>query len=48
MELSQTGNQKEKKKLKSEDSLRGLWDNIKYNNIHTVGFSKEDRDKEAI
>ena len=29
--------EKEKRILKSEDNLRDLWDNIKWNNIYIIG-----------
>lgn len=31
---------KKKKNEKNEDSLRDLWDNIKYTNTHIIGVSK--------
>ena len=37
---------KERKK-RNEDSLRDLWDNIKYINIHIIGVQKEERKKVA-
>ena len=34
------------KKWKNEDSLRNLWDNIKYINIHIIGvLEREEREK---
>ena len=36
----------EKKEWKNKDSLRDLWDNIKYINIHMIGVLEgEERDK---
>ena len=29
--------QKKERKKRNEDSLRGLWDNIKHTNIHIIG-----------
>ena len=38
---------KEKRMKRNEDSLRNLWDNIKYTNIHFIGVSEgEEREKE--
>ena len=30
---------------RNEDSLKDLWDNIKYNNIHLIGVPEEEREK---
>lgn len=39
MELSQTEQQKSKKnEQKSEDSLKDVWDNIKWTNVHIIGI----------
>ena len=35
----------EKRMKRSEDSLRDLWDNIKWPNIHIIGVPEEDRQK---
>ena len=38
--------QKKVKMKRNENSLRNLWDNIKYTNIHIIGVPKgEERDK---
>ena len=48
MELTQSEQQKEKRmKKKNEDSLRDLWDNIKWFQIHIIGLPGEDRQKRA-
>ena len=44
MELTQSEQQKEKK---NEDSLRDLWDNIKWFRICIIGLPGEDREKRA-
>ena len=37
---------KEKRMKRNENSLRGLWDNIKHNNIHITGVPEgEEREK---
>ena len=33
---------KEKRMKRNEDSLRDLWDNIKHNNIHSIGVPEEE------
>ena len=30
---------------RNEDSLRELWDNIKFTNIHIIGVTEEEREK---
>lgn len=47
MDLTQSEQLKEKKnEKKSEDSLRGLWDNIKWINIYIIGvIEREEREK---
>lgn len=48
MKLTQTEQQKEKIILTSDNALRDLWDNIKWNNIHITEVSeREEREKEA-
>ena len=38
---------KEKRMKRNEDNLRDLWDNIKHNNIHIIGFPEgEERRKD--
>lgn len=36
-----------KRMRKSEDSLRALWDNIKWTNIHNIEIPEEEREKGA-
>ena len=38
---------KRKKKLRSEDSLRDLWDNIKRKNIHIIGVPEVEEGKKG-
>lgn len=45
MELTQTEQKKGKRILKSEDTLRDLYDNIKQNNIH-ITVSRRGRERE--
>ena len=46
MEFTQTEQQKEKRIFKREHTLRDLWDNIKWNNIHIIGApEREEREK---
>ena len=46
MVAENTQSNKKKKKLKNEDSLRGLWYNIKYDNIHSIEVPEEEERKE--
>lgn len=39
---------KEKRNERQEDSLRGLWDNIKRANVHSTGSQKEKRQKPCL
>ena len=43
VEITTTGQNKEKRMKRIEDSLRDLWDNIKRNNIHITGVPEEER-----
>ena len=43
MERTQTEHQNENRIIKSEDTLRDLWDNIKQNNIHIIGVPERGR-----
>ena len=38
-----TGKRMEKKK--NEDSLRDIWDNVKYTNSHIIGVPEEDKNE---
>ena len=40
--------QKRKKNLKNENSLRSLWGIIKYNNIHIIGVPEEEEIEQVI
>ena len=44
MKLIQSEEQKEKKRVKRKDSLRDLWGNIKWTNIHIIGVQEEKRE----
>mgnify|MGYP006914393986 CR=1 FL=1 len=46
VDLTQSEQLKEKRMKKSEDSLRDLWDNIKWINIYIIGvIEREEREK---
>ena len=46
VEFTAAKENKEKRMKRNEDSLRDLWDNIKYNNIHIIGVLEgEEREK---
>ena len=48
VEFSATEQNKDKRMKRSEDSLRDLWDNMKYNNIRIIGVPEgEDREKRS-
>ena len=38
---------KEKRMKRTEDSLRDLWDNIKYTNIQIIGVPEEEEEKKG-
>ena len=42
---TQTGQQKEKRILKNEESLRNILGNMKYNNIHIMGIPEGEEKK---
>ena len=46
VEITATKLNKEKRMKRNKDSLRDLWDNIKWNNIHIIGVPEgEEREK---
>ena len=45
VEFAAAEQNKEKRMKRNEDSLRDLWDNIKWNNIHIIGVPEEEREK---
>ena len=47
MKLIQSEEQKEKKRVKRKDSLRDLWGNTKWTNVHMIGVQEEKREKLA-
>ena len=47
MEFTAVEQNKEKRMRRNEDSLRDLWDNIKHNNIHIIGFP-EGKEREDL
>jgi len=46
VEITSKGQNKVKKKKRTEDSLRDLWDNIKCTNIRILGVPEEEKKKE--
>ena len=42
VEITATGQNKEKRMKRNEDSLRDLWDNIKRTNIQIIGVPEEE------
>ena len=47
VEIATTEQNKEKRMKRIEDSLRGLWDNIKCTNIRIIGGSEEEEKKKG-
>ena len=45
VEITSEEQNKIKRMIKSEDSLRDLWDNIKHTNIWTIGIPEEEKKK---
>ena len=43
MEITAIEQNKEKRMKRNEDSLRELWDNMKYTNISIIGVPKEEK-----
>lgn len=42
MGLTETGKQKEKNNEKNKDSLRSIWENIRWTNIHILEIQEEE------
>ena len=47
MEITTTEQNKEKRMKRNEDILRDLWENIKCNNIRTIGVPEEEYKKKG-
>ena len=47
MEITTTEQNKEKRMKRIEDTLRGLWDNIKCMNIRIIGVAEEEEKKKG-
>ena len=47
MEITTVEQNKEKRMKRTEDTLRGLWDNIKHTNIRTIGVPEEEGKKKG-
>ena len=47
VEVTTAEQNKEKKMKRFENSLRGLWDNIKHTNIRIIGASEEEEKKKG-
>ena len=45
MEITNAEQKREKRLKRNEESLRELWDNVKYINTHIIGVPEEDREK---
>ena len=48
MEITCEEQNKVKRMKRTEDSLRDLWDNIKYTNIQTIGVPEEEEKKKGF
>ena len=48
VEITTAEQKKEKRMKRIEDSLRDLWDNIKYTNIRIIGVSEEEEEKKGL
>ena len=46
VEITSEEQNKVKRMKRTEDSLRDLWDNIKYTNIQIIGVPEEEEKKE--
>ena len=47
VEITSEEQNKVKRMKRTEDSLRGLWDNIKYSNIQIIGVPEEEEKKKG-
>ena len=47
VEITSEEQNKVKRMKRSEDSLRGLWDNVKHNNIWVIRVQEEDEKKKG-
>ena len=47
MEITSEEQNKAKRMKRTEDSLRDLWDNIKFTNIQIIGVPEEEEKKEG-
>ena len=45
---TQAEQQKEKRNLKNEETLRNIWDNMKHNNIHIMGIPEGEESEQGI
>ena len=48
VEATATEQDIEKKMKRSEDSLRGPWDNVKHTHIHVIGSQKGKRERKDL
>ena len=48
VEITASGQNKEKRMKRNEDSLRDLWDNIKRNNIHIIGVPEGEKERKYL
>ena len=48
VEITSKEQNKVKRMKRTEDSLRDLWDNIKYTNIQTIGVPEEEEKKKRV
>ena len=48
VEITTTEQNKERRMKRIEDSLRDLWDNIKYTNIRIIGVPEKEEKKERV
>ena len=48
MDITTAEQNKEKRMKRIEDSLRDLWDNIKFTNIRIIGVPEEEEKKKGL